>query len=326
MRTPRPVPPSLLELARRQGGLVSVAQCDASGVTRHQRTTLIRSAVWGRPTRGVYDTRVTAPGMHTNDVSRLRCAHLGLLAYPGSAAVGVAALVLAGVKGLPARFRPEVAMPRAAKARSRDGITVRQYDFQMETVPAGGRRAAALAWAFAQAIPRLSRNTAVAALDSALHQGLLDAAGLTRVRALLTGRRRSARCHCWIDLTDGRAESPNESHARLLCEDAGIAPDDVQRVLSDSRGRFLGRADLAWHLGGGRWLVVEIDSQQFHTSERDVRSDAYRQNGLLSGGGHQVLRYFPEHLREPDYVVGEIREVLQQAGWRPGQVLPPPTR
>jgi len=316
------MPDALVATARRQGGLVSAAQCDRYGVTPNRRGTLVGSGRWDRLTRGVYDTHETDPTMHRFDVSRQRCAYQGLLAYPASAAVGIGALVLQGVKGLPTTFPPEVAMPRARSGRSRDGIMVRQYDFHRETVVVAGRRAATVAWAFAQAIPDMSRNGAVAALDSARNQGLLDEAGLARVGALLAGRRGSARCYGWLNLVDGRAESPNETSARLLCGDAGIGPDDLQRVFADERARFLGRADLAWYLGDDRWLIVEIDSQQFHTLERDARGDAYRQNGLMAVGRHQVLRYFSEHLREPGYATGEIGVVLRRAGWVPGRDLP----
>lgn len=304
MKTPLPIPDALVVNARCQGGLVSAAQCDRHGVTPNRRRRLVDSGRWDRLTRGVYDTRETDPSMHRFDVSRLRCSYQGLLAYPASAAVGIGALVLLGVKGLPRTFTPEVAMPRARSGRSRDGIRVRQYDFHGETVVVAGRRVAAVGRALAQAIPGMSRNGAVAALDSAANLGLLDETGLSQVRTLLAGRRGNARCRGWLDLLDGRAESPNETLARLMCGDAGIGPDDLQRVFVDERGRFLGRADLAWHLGGDRWLIVEIDSQQFHSLERDVRSDAYRQNGLMAVGRHQVLRYFSEHLRE-DRVLGD---------------------
>jgi hypothetical protein len=97
----------------------------------------------------------------------------------------------------------------------------------------------------------------------------------------------------WLPLTDGRAESPPESHARLRSHDAGIGPDDLQREFFDARGRFTGRADLVWYLGGNRWLIVEIDSQEFHGSERQIRRDAIRQNNLVSEGQNIVMRFFP---------------------------------
>ncbi|WP_344100644.1 dihydrofolate reductase family protein [Myceligenerans crystallogenes] len=42
----------------------------------------------------------------------------------------------------------------------------------------------------------------------------------------------------------------------LDAADAGIPPDDLQRNIHDDDGDFIGRGDLLWYLGGGRWLMV----------------------------------------------------------------------
>jgi hypothetical protein len=176
--------------------------------------------------------------------------------------------------------------------------------------------------ALVQALPTLTRDQAVACLDSALNQGLIRTEDLARIRSQLVNRKGSLAVIAWLPLTDGRAESPPESHARLRCHDAGIAPDDLQRDFFDARGRFLGRADLVWYLGDGRWLIVEIDSHQFHRADRQVRRDATRQNGLVGEGQNIVLRFFPGHVTGGHFA-GEVAQILRQEGWRPGGELPP---
>jgi hypothetical protein len=301
---------------------VSTAQCGAVDVGASQRRNLVVRGTWQRVTAGVFDTGDVPDHLHPYDVDRLRSAWSALLANPRSIAVGACALVLHGVKGLPRCLVPEAALPGGTSGRPRDGIVFRQYAPGYGTVAIQGRRVAEVKQALAQALPRLTRDQAVACVDSALHQGLIRVEDLPDVERRLRNRRGSLKALAWLALVDGRAESPPESQARLRCHDAGIAPDDLQRDFFDARGRFLGRADLAWYLGDGRWLVVEIDSQQFHGAERQVQHDAARQNDLVGEGRNIILRFFPRHVTG-NHFVGEVAQVLDREGWRPGRELPP---
>ncbi|MCF4120835.1 type IV toxin-antitoxin system AbiEi family antitoxin domain-containing protein [Antribacter sp. KLBMP9083] len=329
MRHPTPLPRALLEEALRHGGVVGVAQCDRYGVDKFRRHRLVASGRWTRLTQGTYLTDVVPTGVHELDLARQRAAWSGSFAFPGAIVVGAAALVLHGIKGLPRTVTPEVALPDGARARSRDGIVVRQYDARMRVVDVAGRPVAAPEWAFAQAAPLLPVRELVSAMDSAANKGVIDDVGLARAHEIARGRRWISRAHLAWQAYDGRAESPPETHARLMCREGGIGPDDLQREIFDARGRFLARADLAWFLGGDhdagadRWLLVEIDSDEFHTSAQEVRADAVRQNGLLAVGRHVLLRYFARHLRDERSVVGQIRSVLDAEGWVPGRSLPP---
>jgi hypothetical protein len=231
-----PVPPRLLSLAREQAGLVSSEQCDAAGVGPSRRRNLITGGSWRRVTRGVFDTGDVRTGLHPYDVDRLRSAWTALLTNSRSIAVGACALALHGVKGLPRRIVPEVTFPGGGARRSRDGISFRQYGTGLETVELQGRKVVTVLLALVQALPTLTRDQAVACLDSALNQGLIQDRDLARIRRQLVNRKGSLRVLSSLPLTDGRAESPPESHARLRCHDAGIAPDDLQRDFFDARG------------------------------------------------------------------------------------------
>lgn len=292
-------------MARGQGGLVSAGQCDTYGVTSGRRRRLVALGVWRRLTRGVFDTGVDT-GLHPYDLRRLRSAWLALLAYPGAAAVGSCALALLGVAGLPPEIAPEAAFPHRSGRVSRDGVLLRQYR-RFPCVAVRDRWVAEPAHALAQALPGLGRDHGVSVMDSLLNRRLLTPAGLVRAQRLASNRPGCAVTHPWWDLADGRAESPVETLARLRCVDAGIPPDELQHVVRDDSGRFLGRADLAWRLGDGRWLLVEIDSDAFHTSAEQVRRDAARQNGLLSGGNHILLRFFA---RDLPHLPTQIKQIL----------------
>lgn len=317
------VPGQLLRQAYGQGGLVSTEQCEAAGVGASRRRNLVTRGAWRRVGRGVYDTGVVAGELHPYDVARLRVVWSTLLANPRAIAVGAGALMLHGVKGLPRRLVPEFSLPRGAAGRARDGTLVRQYVTGSETVEIQGRDVVTVELALVQALPTLTREEAVASLDSALNQGLIGTDQLAPIRLRLRRRRNAARVIGWLPLVDGRAESPPETLARLQLHDAGIAPDDLQREFFDATGTFLGRADLAWYLGDGRWLIVEIDSHEFHGAERQVQHDATRQNGLLSEGRNIILRFFPAHLND-GHAVNEIARVLARESWRPARRLPPP--
>lgn len=318
MRRHTPPPDRLLALARSQCGLVSARQCADDDVSSNRRATLLCSGAWTRPTHGVYDT--TPDVEHSVDGSRRRSAWLGLLAAgPEAAAVGASALALHGVAGLPLVIPPEVALPTGRRGRHRDGITVRRYDAPHVVV--GSARAAPLPVALAQALCRLPRRNVVAVLDDVLRRQLLDDTGRATFVAALVGRRGCRRVRLWSGLVDPRAESALESYARLVCADGGVPPDDLQVVVTDDRGRHVARGDLGWRLSDGRWLLAEIDGQEFHDVPTALLHDRHRQNALVATRGVEVLRF-----AAPDVHDGSIaRTVRRVVGphWRPRPVERP---
>ena len=319
------IPDQLLGIARRQAGLVSSAQCDVHGVTNGRRRRLVAAGRWQRPTRGVFDTGLPDPGLHPYDLSRLRSAWLALLAYPGSAAVGACALALLGAAGLPRDITPEAAFPNGSGREPRDGILLRQYRW-FPRVAVDDHFAAEPAHALAQALPLLDREHGVAVMDSLQHKRILTPSGVRRAQRLTESRRHRTMSRTWWGQSNGWSQSPVETAARLRLVDAGIGPDDLQRDLFDATGQFLGRADLAWYLGNGRWLLVELDSDEFHTSPDQVRRDAVRQNGLLRDGRHVLLRFFTRHVHEGSTMIDTVRSVLDREGWAPGRPVPPRDR
>ncbi|WP_231384157.1 type IV toxin-antitoxin system AbiEi family antitoxin domain-containing protein [Cellulomonas sp. URHD0024] len=309
MRPPRDIPPSLIALALMQGALLSSAQCDAAGVTRGQRTRLVASGIWQRPTRGVLDV---APGDGIRDPERRRrrAAWLGLLAYgPEAVAVGQCALVLHGVAGVPAHVAPEVALPRGRSIRPRDGIRVRYFE-GTQVMRYGPRQIAALVPALVQALPDLPRRHAVAVLDDVLHRGLLTDQGLAVIEGLLVGRRGAVEVRNRIRLVDRRAESPLETFARLDCVDGGVPPDELQVEIRDRHGAFVARGDLGWRLPGGRWLIVEVDGREVHEAPVALLRDRRRQNAMLATAHVELLRVTADDIGRRGTVAALVRTAL----------------
>ncbi|WP_456787242.1 type IV toxin-antitoxin system AbiEi family antitoxin domain-containing protein [Cellulomonas sp. P5_C5] len=298
MRTPRPVPSSLLALAFRQEDLLSAAQCGAFGIDADARTRLLGAGTWQRVTHAVYDVAPGRDRRRDADHRRRRAAWTGLLALgPRSVAVGPCALALLGVSGLPLDIVPEVALPDGRFGRSRDGVRVRQFSDAV-TSTYGGHGIVSLSSALVQALPELPRVNAVAVIDDCLRRGLQSWADIDGVRRRVRSRRGSAGLEGHVfGRVDPRAESPLETFARLQCVDAGIAPDELQVVVRSSDGVFLGRGDLGWRRDDGGWLIAEIDGREFHDAPDALHRDRTRQNALVTRGAAQVLRFTSKDIR-----------------------------
>ncbi|UFU07683.1 endonuclease domain-containing protein [Ruania halotolerans] len=155
---------------------------------------------------------------------------------------------------------------------------------------------AAVPDALAQALVGLNRENAVAVLDSALFLKKISPEDFARLPELLRKRPGCRRVRPWIDLVDGRAESPLETWARLSCMDAGIPVTDLQVELYDEDGIMIARGDLGWQRSDGTWVIAEIDGRGVHSQPAALYQDRSRQNRVLLGG-HTMLRFTNEDLR-----------------------------
>lgn len=305
------LPADLLAVALLQDGLLSAQQLNRNDVDlahllrRRQVISLIRD---------VYDVDATLPSRYrrtagdSDQRQRRRVAWAGMLAMgPDAIAVSTNALALLGVQGLPQDIAPAVALPGGKYARAPQGLHIRYFNSGCRTVPYVGRRIAAPELALAQAVCELDRNHAVAVLDSALQQGLAD---LDQIRRLTAGRRGARKVRRWWALVDGRAQTPLETEARLLCVDAAVPPDDLQIPIRDRYGNLVGHADLGWRLPNGRWLLVDV-GQGKHPRRTTL--------GVPRSGGHSVygnkadrLRVIPDDLRDGNFIA-TVTNFIQRA-------------
>lgn len=105
---------------------------------------------------------------------------------------------------------------------------------------------------------------------------------------------------------DERAGSPMESVLRWLVLDAGVPAPDLQHVVRDRAGGFVGQVDLAW---AGARVLVEFDGD-VHRERRVFVEDLRRQNGLILAGW-TVLRFTSaDVLGRPQWVIRTIRAAL----------------
>ncbi|MFC7879724.1 type IV toxin-antitoxin system AbiEi family antitoxin domain-containing protein [Isoptericola sp. NPDC057391] len=313
-RPAAPVPPRLLERARRQGGLLALRQCLAAGMTRGQVARRLDRKEWEPVARGVLDTGAVQPSTvsESYDLRRRRAALLGPLVHPGGIAVGVCSLVLQGVQGAPVDVVPQVAVPRSRPRTGGGPVRVRRI-LVPAPVEVDGILCAPLRDSLALAVPALPRLDAVAMIDSAWQQRMIDGPGLLVARGLATGRRGARASWPWWEDADQRAESPAESWARITCLDLGIRPDAVQLRI---QGRGWGaRVDLAWSLPDGTLLLVEIDGADVHSAPEALFADRRRQNRIDTR--RTLVRRYSGNDARSGRLAAEVQAVLTAACWRP---------
>ncbi|MEU2198637.1 hypothetical protein [Isoptericola sp. NPDC019482] len=330
VRAPNPLPAALMADARTQEGLVTRAQLLAVGMTSPRMSRAVRDGRLHRVFDSVYDLlpqpflgRTRDPDHQRDDLfahRRRRPAWYGLLAHgPSAVAVGQSALVLRDVQGLPVEPLVEVTRLDRRERVVRPGVLLRRYEGARSYDDVGGRLAVPVDLALAQAVPHLDRRHAVAVMDSALHRRLITPDGLHLAHDLARGRRGVERTHDWWGLADRRSESPAETVARLSCLDEGAPPDVLQLRLVTRDGARV-RVDMAWWLGDGRWLLVEVDGHDEHSTPEALFRDRRRQN-LLAAAGHVVLRYSGSDAWSG--VVGpQVTDHLRGTSWRPGRPVP----
>ncbi|GAA1686121.1 hypothetical protein GCM10009807_32280 [Microbacterium lacus] len=148
-------------------------------------------------------------------------------------------------------------------------------------------------------------RAALATLDSALHRGVLRPDELDELFRLLPRRHRVLR-----RLVDARAESGPETLVRLLLRSLG-ASFDLQVVIAG-----VGRVDFV--VDG--WLIIECDSEEFHSSWDAQRRDR-RRDQVAAALGYSTFRPIAEDiLWHPGLVRAAIHGLLLSRRGTAGRV------
>nr|WP_271213127.1 hypothetical protein [Rhodococcus wratislaviensis]GLK40082.1 CTP synthase [Rhodococcus wratislaviensis] len=135
-------------------------------------------------------------------------------------------------------------------------------------------------------------DQAVVVGDSALHRRLvtrdeiLDEVGRAGPRKGIATARRAA------GFLDGRSESPGESLSRIRIRQHDLPPPELQHVLHDGTGAFLGRADFFWTECG---VVGEFDGMGKYGVDGGQAAVAVHREKLredaIRDAGYEVVRW-----------------------------------
>jgi very-short-patch-repair endonuclease len=297
----------LRELARRQHGVVSRRQAAAAGCSRaHLGQRLISD--WELVTPRVLRL------VGTTETFEQRCMAGVLDAGHEAVVQGPAA---ARIWGLPGFDREEVEVTRRRRRarRSTDPVPAhepRSLPPHHRTVHRGVPVTTVERTVF-DLMSAVRPGRAERALDNALARRLttlraLRAVGKELCRKGRTGSALYRRLLAERGVDFRPLESGLEATFLVLVKAAGLPEPERQVDLGGSDG-WIGRVDFYVRAA---LLILEVDSEWFHSAVLDVAADA-RRDGAFEAAGFEVLRITEDEIRNrPSAAVSRLRAVLAQ--------------
>jgi Protein of unknown function (DUF559) len=141
-----------------------------------------------------------------------------------------------------------------------------------------------------------------------LHQILQECAGWPGVRQ---ARR-------VVDFADERAESALESAARVVFEQCGLDPPELQATIHGPDFAF--RVDFRWR---GENVIAEADGLAKYNDRKDLLAERERDH-LLRAAGYTVVHFtWRELFQTPEVVIARIRKALAVAEKAPPKATTP---
>jgi very-short-patch-repair endonuclease len=296
------------ERADRRGGILSVADLDAAGLSEGGIQAAVTAGRIVRLRRGVYTTRSTIAAVgdqwakHALDVK-------AALSMAGDTAVAAGASASAlhriDMLGRPPA-RPVIVRPTEISANGKhSGTTV----VRVARLPAShltrvdGWPVTSVARTLVDVARRQGERCAVIAGDSALRRGL-DPIELDRVLADCSRSPAIRAAREMLALCDARAESPLESLTRLALLRGGVPRPDLQTGL----GEF--RVDFYWPPAR---LILEADGKLKYADGADLFREKQREDWLRARG-YSVLRTdWSEVFERPPALCRRVTRALEVA-------------
>ena len=111
-----------------------------------------------------------------------------------------------------------------------------------------------------------------------------------------------------VEFADERAESPLESAARVVFDQFGLDPPELQATVHVPGTAF--RVDFLW---GGQKVVVEADGLGKYKRQKDMIAQ-FERDRLLRDAGYKVVHFtWRELFQSPEVVIARIRQALAAA-------------
>lgn len=190
---------------------------------------------------------------------------------------------------------------------SREGLAVRSYRLRDDELCMAGGMLLTTPARTAFDIGRMHRaDNGIPILDALMRATGLKPADVMAVADRWPAVRGAAMVRSTLALTDGGAESPQESRLRLVLVRGGLPTPETQIEFPQLRIRV----DLGWR----EWKVaVEYDGIQ-HWSDSRQRAWDIERIALLEAAGWAVVRVSAQMLSRPDAIVERVRAKLRAAG------------
>lgn len=269
----------------------------AGELTKHQLLTRYRAIF-----RNVYvpnDVAMTAD---------LKARAAWLFAGPDAVLAGVSAAALHGTKWL------DVDAPAVIVRQEKHGppgLTIHSYQLDSDDICIRrGMRVTTPARTAFDIGRLLPEARSVPILDALLNATKLDTIEVEKLALNRTGMRGIRQLTKALKLTDGGAESPQETRLRLALIAGGLPAPEAQIEFFDECGAAYIRADMGWR----QWkVIVEYDGVQ-HWADARQRAWDIERIAILESLGWTVIRVSAVLLRRPDAVVARVRDRLRAAG------------
>lgn len=240
---------------------------------------------------------------------QMRCRAASLIVPPQAVITGLSAATLRGLDLTAADDPVELLIADPLKFIAQRGMDIRRTEVAEDECEPWGEIRVATPLRLALDVllnTRLRRSLprAVALLDALVRDGLVDK---TLLEAVFEQRHDHGivRARAALDLADPRAESIPESELRVWLRLGGLAPD-VQLVVFDDVGRFLGRLDLGFLLYK---LAVEFDGE-WHRKGDQPQRDAERRARFRAAGWEFIVVTKDRLYGDPKGVVAEVHEAV----------------
>ena len=291
---------SILELAARQHGCVSLEQVRACGLSGDQLDRRVRSGRLARLGARVFAVGGAPPSWEQQLVAALL--DLG----PSAVVSHRTAAALHGFDGYEC-CPVELTLPRSGRGVTGPWTvhTTRQLELidrvQVGGLPATSASRTIIDLAATATIPELER-----AIDSAVRDGSSSPAFLARRLHDLRGRGRRGVVLLDQLLVDSGGHSDLERRFLALVRSAGLPRPTCQRVFRRD-GATLARVDFTFE---PRPVIVEVSGRRGHSSDAERARDAQRRNELQHLG-FVVLEFTNEQVRRhPTMVIRTLRRHL----------------
>jgi len=306
----------------RLGGIVTVPELIAAGVSRTRIRILVRQGVLTPVCRGVY-ARPAAVQRGPRDDHALGLAAALAVSGPEAAGSHHSAALIHGLDllgGVPAGIATLTRPPEAKGSRTgRPGIRLHTVALPARHVVAapGGVRVTSVARTVVDLARGSSLRAGVVTADSALRLGLTTPAELQRAIADCARWPGITRARQVAAFSDGRSESALESLARVVFHEQGLPPPELQ-VWVGGDDFPVGRVDFLWR----RFRTVgEADGALKYGRPAAARAQLQRDAQLREAGFEVVHFTWGQIARVPYQVAAALLAAFEhgrQQGVRAG--------